>query len=155
MTIQTIFTILDLSCNNFDGPIHEEIGKLTLLYVLNLSHNALTGQIPTSLEKLSNLESLDLSSNEYSGKIPVQLVNGLNFLFVFNLSFNQLVGQIPFIKQFGTFSKNSFRGNKGLYGLPLKSKCTYEEPPLSPPTYEESHLKSRIVIKWNYINTEL
>jgi Leucine-rich repeat (LRR) protein len=118
--IQNIFTILDFSCNNFDGPIPEEIGKLILLYTLNLSHNALTGQIPQSLGKLSNLESLDLSSNELSGKIPVQLADDLIFLSVLNLSFNQLVGQIPFIKQFGTFLENSFQGNKGLCGLPLK-----------------------------------
>jgi Leucine-rich repeat (LRR) protein len=153
--IQNIVTILDFSCNNFDGPIPEEIGQLTLLYTLNLSHNALTGQIPQSLGKLSNLESLDLSSNQLSGKIPVQLADGLIFLSVLNLSFNQLVGQIPFIKQFGTFLENSYKENKGLCGLPLKSKCTYEEPPLSPPTYEESHLKSRIVIEWNYISVEL
>ncbi|XP_059429264.1 receptor-like protein 6 [Corylus avellana] len=150
--IQTIFTILDFSCNNFDGPIPEEIGGLALLYILNLSHNALTGQIPPSLGKLNNLESLDLSNNELSGKIPVQLADGLNFLSVLNLSFNQLVGQIPFTKQFGTFLENSFKGNKGLCGLPLKSKCTYEEPP---PTYEESHSNSRIVIEWNYISAEL
>jgi Leucine-rich repeat (LRR) protein len=153
--ILIIFTTLDFSCNNFHGPIPEEIGELTLLYILNMSHNALTGQIPPSLGKLSNLESLDLSSNKLSGKIPMQLADGLIFLSVLNLSFNQLVGQIPFIKQFGTFSENSFKGNKGLCGLPLKSKCTYEEPPLSPPTYEESRLKSRIVIEWNYISAEL
>jgi hypothetical protein len=155
VTIQTIYTILDFSCNNFDGPIPEEIGKLTLLYTLNLSHNALTGQIPESLGKLSNLESLDLSSNELSGKIPVQLADGLIFLSVLSLSFNQLVGQIPFIKQFGTFLENSFQGNKGLCGLPLKSKCTNEEPRLLPPTYEKYHSNSRIVIEWNYISAEL
>jgi Leucine-rich repeat (LRR) protein len=155
VTVQTSFTVLDFSCNNFDGPIPGEIGKLTLLYTLNLSHNALTGQIPPSLEKLRNLESLDLSSNKLSGKIPVQLASGLIFLSVLNLSFNQLVGQIPFIQQFGTFSEDSFQGNKGLCGLPLKSKCTYDEPPLSPPTYEESHSKSRIAIEWNYISAEL
>jgi Leucine-rich repeat (LRR) protein len=155
VTVQTSFTILDFSCNNFYGPIPEEIGKLTLLYTLNLSHNALIGQIPPSLEKLRNLESLDLSSNKLSGKIPVQLASGLIFLSVLNLSFNQLVGQIPSINQFGTFSENSFEGNKGLCGFPLKSKCTYEEPPLSPPTYEESHSKPRIAIEWNYISAEL
>ncbi|XP_062172922.1 receptor-like protein 6 [Alnus glutinosa] len=143
---------LDFSCNNFDGPLLEEIGELTLLYILNLSHNALTGEIPASLEKLSKLESLDLSNNELTGKIPVQLANGLIFLSVLNLSFNQLVGQIPFIKQFATFSENSFKGNERLCGLPLKSQCSHEESRLPPPTYEESHWS---MIDWNYISAEL
>ncbi|XP_062171107.1 receptor-like protein 6 [Alnus glutinosa] len=150
--ILTIFTNLDFSCNKFDGPIPEEIGELTLLYTLNLSHNTLTGQIPASLGKLSNLESLDLSNNELTGKIPVQLANGLIFLSVLNLSFNQLVGQIPFIKQFATFSENSFKGNERLCGLPLKSQCSHEEPRLSPPTFEEPH---KSMIDWNYVSAEL
>jgi Leucine-rich repeat (LRR) protein len=150
--ILTIFTTIDFSCNNFDGPIPEEIGEFTLLIILNLSHNAFTGQIPASLGKLSNLESLDLSSNKLSGNIPMPLADGLIFLSVLNLSFNQLVGQIPFIKQFTTFSKNSFKGNERLCGLPLKSQCSHEEPRLSPPMYEESH---RSLIEWNYISAEL
>jgi Leucine-rich repeat (LRR) protein len=150
--ILTIFTNLDFSCNKFDGPIPEEIGELTLLCILNLSHNALTGQIPASLGKLSNLESLDLSNNELTGKIPVQLANGLIFLSVLNLSFNQLVGQIPLIKQFATFSINSFKGNERLCGLPLKSQCSHEEPRLPPPTYEKSHWS---MIEWNYISVGL
>jgi Leucine-rich repeat (LRR) protein len=150
--ILTIFTTIDFSCNNFDGPIPEEIGEFTLLYILNLSHNAFTGQIPASLGKLSNLESLDLSSNKLSGNIPVPLADGLIFLAVLNLSFNQLVGQIPFIKQFATFSENSFRGNERLCGLPLKSRCSHEEPRLSPPMFEESH---KNMIEWNYVRAEL
>ena len=153
--ILNIFTTIDFSCNNFEGPIPEEIGEFTLLYILNLSHNAFTGKIPTSLGKLSHLESLDLSSNKLIGEIPMQLANGLIFLSVLNLSFNQLVGQIPFIKQFATFSENSFKGNERLCGFPLKSQCSHEEPRLSPPTYEESHSKSRAVIEWNYISAEL
>jgi hypothetical protein len=150
--ILTIVMNLDFSCNNFDGPLPEEIGELTLLYILNLPHNALTGEIPASLGKLSNLESLDLSNNELTGKIPVQLANGLVFLSVLNLSFNQLVGQIPFIKQFATFSENSFKENERLCGLPLKSQCSHEEPRLPPPTYEESNWS---MIDWNYISAEL
>ncbi|XP_062171104.1 receptor-like protein 6 [Alnus glutinosa] len=150
--ILTIVVNLDFSCNNFDGPLPKEIGELTLLYILNLSHNALTGEIPASLGKLSNLESLDLSNNELTGKIPVQLANGLIFLSVLNLSFNQLVGQIPFIKQFATFSENSFKGNERLCDLPLKSQCSLEEPRLPPPTYEESNWS---MIDWNYISAEL
>jgi Leucine-rich repeat (LRR) protein len=137
--ILTIFTAIDFSCNNFDGPIPEEIGEFTLLYILNLSHDAFTGQIPASLGKLRNLESLDLSSNKLSGNIPMPLVDGLIFLSVLNLSFNQLVEQISFIKQFVTFLENSFKGNVKLCGLPLKSQCSHEEPRLSSSTYEESH----------------
>ncbi|XP_059429419.1 receptor-like protein 18 [Corylus avellana] len=152
--ILTIFTTLDLSCNNFGGPIPEKIGELKALHSLNLSHNAFTGKIPSSLGKLSNLETLDLSCNELSSKIPVQLADGLIFLSVLNLSFNQLVGQIPFIKQFATFSESSFKGNDRLCGLPLKSHCTYEEPQLLPPTHDQKHWKYGIVIEWNYISVE-
>jgi Leucine-rich repeat (LRR) protein len=153
--ILKIFTTIDFSCNSFDGPIPKEIGELKVLHILNLSHNAFKGQIPSSLGKLWNLESLDLSSNNLSGKIPMQLADGLIFLSILNLSFNQLEGQIPFIKQFATFLETSFEGNEKLCGIPLKSHCTYEEPRLSPPTYEEKHWNSRIVIEWNYISVEL
>ncbi|KAE8009355.1 hypothetical protein FH972_005795 [Carpinus fangiana] len=47
--ILTIFTTIDLSCNNFDGHIPDEIGQLTLLYVLNLWHNpSIFGKIESS-----------------------------------------------------------------------------------------------------------
>jgi hypothetical protein len=62
------------------------------------------------------------------------------------------VGQIPFIKQFATFSEASFKGNRRLCGLPLKSQCSHEQPRLPPPTYEESH---KSMIEWNYISAEL
>jgi Leucine-rich repeat (LRR) protein len=150
------FNSLDFSCNNFDGPIPEEVGELKLLYILNLSHNAFTGQIPQSLGKLTNLESLDLSSNKLTGEIPFQLAEGLTFLSTLNLSFNQLVGKIPEIKQFGTFLETSYKGNIGLCGFPLKEKCTREEPELSPPTSEETHSNSRInAIDWNFLSAEL
>ncbi|XP_059428714.1 receptor-like protein 43 [Corylus avellana] len=154
--ILTIFTALDFSCNNFEGPIPGEIGELKLLLILNLSHNAFTSQIPQSLGKLTYLESLDLSSNKFTGEIPVQLADGLIFLSVLNFSFNQLVGQIPQIKQFATFSETSYVGNKGLCGFPLKEKCTREKSgSSSPPTSEESHSNSRNAIDWNFLSVEL
>ncbi|XP_059433695.1 receptor-like protein 20 [Corylus avellana] len=153
--ILTIFTFLDISCNNFYGPIPREIGELKLLYTLNLSHNAFTGQIPLSYGKLSNLESLDLSSNELTGEIPFQLADGLIFLSVLNLSFNQLVGKIPQIKQFATFLETSYEGNIGLCGFPLKEKCTHEELGSSPPTYGETHSHSKNAIDWNFLSAEL
>jgi Leucine-rich repeat (LRR) protein len=149
------FTSVDLSCNNFNRPIPEDIEVLKSLYILNLSHNAFTDRIPPSLGKLSELESLDLSSNKLTGEIPMQLADGLIFLSVLNLSFNQLIGPIPYIKQFATFSEASYEGNKGLYGCPLKKECTSTEPRSPPPIFEDSHSKSGRLIDWNYIGAEL
>jgi Leucine-rich repeat (LRR) protein len=153
--ILTIFISLDFSCNNFDGPIPEEVGELKLLYILNLSHNSFIGQIPKSLGKLTYLESLDLSSNELTGEIPIQLANGLIFLSVLNLSFNHLVGKIPQIKQFATFLETSYKGNIELCGFPLNKKCTPEGSGLSLPTSKKTHLKSGNAIDWNFLSAEL
>ncbi|XP_058112490.1 receptor-like protein 7 [Magnolia sinica] len=120
--ILTIFTAIDLSNNSFQGDIPESIRILKSLRLLNLSGNGFTGQIPTSLENLRVLESLDLSRNNISGEIPWQLTK-LTFLSMLNLSQNQLVGSIPQIKQFSTFTDNSFEGNLGLCGPPLLRKC--------------------------------
>ncbi|KAL7207608.1 hypothetical protein ACSBR1_029540 [Camellia fascicularis] len=68
--ILMVFSIIDLSSNNFQGDIPKSIAKLNSLRGLNLSHNNLTGHIPTSLANLTNLESLDLSSNKLVGEIP-------------------------------------------------------------------------------------
>ena len=151
--ILTIFNSIDLSCNNLEGPIPEDIGVPKSLHILNLSHNAFTGRIPPSLGKLSQLESLDLSSNKLSGEIRMQLANNLTFLSVLNLSFNQLFGPIPYIKQFATFLETSFEGNKELCGSPLKTTCTFAKPSLPPPTLEDSN--SRPLIDWNYQSVEL
>ncbi|KAM1597854.1 hypothetical protein PS2_032715 [Malus domestica] len=121
--ILTVFTSIDISCNNFIGSIPEEVGDLKSLYGLNLSSNAFTGTIPSSLGNLRQLESLDLSDNKLSGTIPQELVK-LNFLSFLDLSNNQLEGRIPTGTQIQSFSPDSFTGNKGLCGAPLNLTCS-------------------------------
>ncbi|KAI3879979.1 hypothetical protein MKX03_020387 [Papaver bracteatum] len=127
--IQTVFTSIDFSNNDFQGEIPQSIGNLTSLCVLNFSRNALAGPIPSSFGILRHLESLDLSMNKLTGEIPFQLA-GLSSLEVMNLSFNKLVGKIPSGNQFQTFPARSFEGNDGLCGSPLPKECnrTSESP---------------------------
>ncbi|KAE8697693.1 Detected protein of unknown function [Hibiscus syriacus] len=134
--ILTVFTSIDISCNNFEGPIPAVIGTFNALYVLNFSHNAFTGLIPSFLGNLSQLESLDLSSNNLNGEIPVQLAK-LNFLSFLNVSNNKLGGRIPTGTQIQSFSEASFENNQGLCGPPLTTNCGNEPSP-APHTSQEA-----------------
>lgn len=141
--ILTVFTSVDFSSNNFQGPIPEELMNFTGLRVLNLSHNALTGPIPSSIGNLKLLESLDLSSNNFDGKIPTQLAS-LNFLSYMNLTFNHLVGKIPIGAQFQTFDASSFSGNEELCGTPLVKNCSDHQSKST----EEVHTDSGLEFDW-------
>ncbi|KAL0389163.1 UNVERIFIED_CONTAM: Receptor-like protein 6 [Sesamum calycinum] len=52
--IWTTFTVIDFSCNNFQGEIPDAVGDLSSLQVLNLSHNTFSGTIPKSLVDRAN-----------------------------------------------------------------------------------------------------
>ncbi|XP_039119427.1 receptor-like protein 9DC3 [Dioscorea cayenensis subsp. rotundata] len=118
----TIFTAIDLSNNQFEGPLPEAIGNLKALISLNMSGNDFNGRIPSVFENLAEMQSLDLSGNQLSGQIPNSLTS-LTFLSFLNLSNNNLVGKIPYGNQFSTFSSYSFEGNPGLCRDQLSRQC--------------------------------
>ncbi|KAD7117640.1 hypothetical protein E3N88_04908 [Mikania micrantha] len=134
--ILTVFTAIDLSCNNFEGHIPESVSDLHGLQSINLSNNHLTGRVLPSLGNLQKLESLDLSQNKLTGAIPHELIQ-LVFLAIFNVSFNHLHGAIPLGNQFNTFDNNSYMGNHGLCGKPLSKDCKISVIPTLPPTNKE------------------
>ncbi|GLT89395.1 hypothetical protein SLE2022_073760 [Rubroshorea leprosula] len=150
LKIISLLTVIDFSCNKFEGQIPEVLGEFRALYALNLSHNGFIGPIPSSLGNLRRLESLDLSSNNLSGQIPQRLGN-LNFLSVLNLAHNQLEGRIPNGGQIQTFSEDFFKDNKGLCGMPLKENCSVN---VLPPS-EDNHLDDGTHIDWNFLSIEL
>ncbi|KAK7382514.1 hypothetical protein VNO80_01373 [Phaseolus coccineus] len=150
--IQKIFTQLDMSSNNFEGPIPNELTQLKALNALNLSNNALSGHIPSSIGNLKNLESLDLSENSFNGEIPTELAS-LSFLAYLNLSFNHLEGEIPKGTQIQSFDVDSFEGNEELCGVPLIHNCSNDEGTTPEAPHAHSHTESSI--DWNILSAEL
>ncbi|XP_057535415.1 receptor-like protein EIX2 [Amaranthus tricolor] len=94
---------IEISDNELEGQIPQEVASLTGLVFLNLSRNHLVGRvIPISLAQVTCLEILDLSKNNLSGKIPIG---------------TQLQG----------FDPSSYSGKCGLCGA-LLPKCPGDEP---------------------------
>ncbi|CAN6577473.1 unnamed protein product [Malus baccata var. baccata] len=118
---------IDLSSNNLQGEIPDEISSLIQLGTLNLSMNQLTGKIPSKVGNLRWLETLDLSHNHLSGQIP-QSLSSLTFLSHLDLSYNNLSGRIPSGNQLQTLNFSSiYVGNLWLCGVPLSTKCPEDD----------------------------
>ncbi|XP_043692149.1 leucine-rich repeat receptor-like tyrosine-protein kinase PXC3 [Telopea speciosissima] len=86
---------LDLSFNNFLGPIPPAFGNLSQLEFLDLSWNKFESSIPPDLGRIKNLMSLNLSYNLLTGRIPDEL-QSLESLQNFQISGNSLIGSIPY-----------------------------------------------------------
>ncbi|XP_052203342.1 leucine-rich repeat receptor-like tyrosine-protein kinase PXC3 [Diospyros lotus] len=109
-SIQQLSSLIELQLgkNALNGTIGEMPQNLQI--ALNLSHNQFEGPIPEALSKLSILEVLDLSNNRFFGKIPSSLAV-MGSLTEVVLSNNQLTGEIP---KFPSRVDVEVSGNKGL-----------------------------------------
>ncbi|KAF9615656.1 hypothetical protein IFM89_025606 [Coptis chinensis] len=87
--------VLDLSQNNFFGPIPTEFTHLRFLWFLKLDGNYLHGQIPVSLSLLWRLRYVHLGSNDLNGTIPASIFTNCSLLQYVDFSNNSLTGKIP------------------------------------------------------------
>ncbi|KAI4339677.1 hypothetical protein MLD38_024590 [Melastoma candidum] len=67
---QSLQIVLNLSSNQFEGPIPKTLSQLVNLEVLDLSDNQFSGPVPNFLTQLSALTQIILSNNQLSGIIP-------------------------------------------------------------------------------------
>lgn len=116
----TSMTGLDLSNNNFSGPIPANISKrIPYVTSLDLSYNNFSGEIPVLLSNCTYLNVLNLQHNQLTGQIPGQL-SMLTRLTSLNVADNLLSGPIPNFSRINTtFQEASFANNIGLCGAPL------------------------------------
>ncbi|XP_044977948.1 probably inactive leucine-rich repeat receptor-like protein kinase At5g48380 [Hordeum vulgare subsp. vulgare] len=115
----TSMTTLDLSGNNFTGPLPERISEqMPYVSFLDLSNNSFSGGIPASIMNMTYLNVLVLQHNQFTGGIPA--IN-LSRLISFDVADNSLTGPVPDSLQ--GFPAGNFTGNPGLCGAPLGKKC--------------------------------
>lgn len=148
----SLVTSIDLSGNNLQGDLPQELIKLAGLVILNLSRNHISGQIPDRISNLRQLSSLDLSSNSLSGPIPPSM-SLLSFLGFLNLSYNNFLGTIPYTGHMTTFDASSYAGNPGLCGAPLVVKCQSEATPVGGSI--ENYSEDKLIDTWFYLSLGL
>lgn len=116
----TDLTGLELSRNNFSGPLPTNVGSLIpSVTTLDLSENSFSGEIPVSVSNITFLNALMLQSNQFTGTLPAELVR-LGRLSKFSVANNRLSGPIPvFNDTILKVGPGDFAGNAGLCGKPL------------------------------------
>jgi len=88
-------SILDLSDNNFEGPISINPAKPPLkLAELDVSNNKLSGELDPNLGIISTLQHVSIENNKFSGQLPREW-SSLNQLQELNIHLNDLSGRVP------------------------------------------------------------
>lgn len=85
---------LDLSNNEFSGPLPTSISNFSSVQFVFLGGNQFFGQIPSSIGQLQQVMKLDLSKNSLTGTIPPEIGNCTHLTYL-DLSQNNLSGSIP------------------------------------------------------------
>ncbi|KAK1315365.1 Receptor-like protein kinase HSL1 [Acorus calamus] len=80
--------------NHLSGPIPDGIGRLPLLRDVRLFNNNMSGTLPSDLGLYSKLWNLELDNNGFSGEIPANICYGgnLSAIVLFN---NRMSGPLP------------------------------------------------------------
>ncbi|KXG34152.1 probably inactive leucine-rich repeat receptor-like protein kinase At3g28040 [Sorghum bicolor] len=85
---------LDLSRNQFSGPVTDGIARLHNLKTLSLSGNRFSGAVPADIGLCPHLSTIDLSSNAFDGHLP-DSIGQLGSLVYLSASGNRLSGDVP------------------------------------------------------------
>ncbi|XP_022743922.1 probable LRR receptor-like serine/threonine-protein kinase IRK [Durio zibethinus] len=128
--------VIDLSSNNFSGPLPRLSSNVTAvdlsnnsmsgstshflcykvnepmkLEVLNLGNNLLSGEIPDCWKMFPRLVAIKLCDNNFSGRIPSSMgtLTSLQSLHIRN---NSLVGEVPSLKNCGELLTVDFGANQ-------------------------------------------
>ncbi|KAH7443397.1 hypothetical protein KP509_02G032800 [Ceratopteris richardii] len=85
---------LNVSNNNFSGPLPSAFTNLTRLRFLDISHNAFEGSLPAGFFRLKSLLNFTAYSNSFTGSLPLEFLH-LSSLQHFDLSGSYFSGPIP------------------------------------------------------------
>ncbi|MFS7922546.1 putative protein kinase RLK-Pelle-LRR-XI-1 family [Helianthus anomalus] len=87
---------LDLSTNQLNASIPNQITHLQTLEVLILADNNFDDPIPSNFGNLYQLRHLNLSMNSLSGPIPLDMSNLISRIYILDFSSNQVAGNVSF-----------------------------------------------------------